>query len=143
MNINDPDIDLNLALGSRNYRVSTSVNSSLGAGANANSMVDMTFAASDPLSELVWSPNNGLSLKCANSSMLDKKPFFNWNMAEAKKDISTSPSTRSKGSRGTKLSNKKKICASPKMFRSSGGSSSLKLDSHLRNRDGTELFPYH
>ncbi|KAK4586195.1 hypothetical protein RGQ29_023408 [Quercus rubra] len=32
-----------------------------GAGANAGSRIDMTFVASDPLSELVWSPHKGPS----------------------------------------------------------------------------------
>ncbi|XP_061354449.1 uncharacterized protein LOC133299062 isoform X2 [Gastrolobium bilobum] len=32
----------------------------------------MTFAATDALSEIVWSPDKGLSLKCADSSFADK-----------------------------------------------------------------------
>ncbi|CAK8539199.1 unnamed protein product [Lathyrus sativus] len=41
------------------------------AGANAASRADMKLATTDPLSEIVWSPENGLSLKCAdkNSSL--------------------------------------------------------------------------
>ncbi|CAJ2650900.1 unnamed protein product [Trifolium pratense] len=44
---------------------------SSGAGANAASRADMTLATTDPLSEIVWSPEKGLSLKCAdkNSSL--------------------------------------------------------------------------
>ncbi|KAL0368384.1 UNVERIFIED_CONTAM: hypothetical protein Scaly_1057300 [Sesamum calycinum] len=58
MNINDEDISLGLALGSKNYGIQTRMNNSSGAGVNANSRLDMAFAASDPLSELVWSPHN-------------------------------------------------------------------------------------
>ncbi|CAL5208498.1 unnamed protein product [Lathyrus oleraceus] len=41
------------------------------AGANAASRADMKLATTDPLSEIVWSPEKGLSLKCAdkNSSL--------------------------------------------------------------------------
>lgn len=39
-----------------------------GAGANAASRVGMTFVASDHLTELVWSPRKGLSIKCTNCS---------------------------------------------------------------------------
>jgi hypothetical protein len=41
------------------------------AGANAASRADMTLATTDPLSEIVWSLEKGLSLKCAdkNSSL--------------------------------------------------------------------------
>jgi hypothetical protein len=44
---------------------------SSGAGANAASRADMILATTDPLSEIVWSPEKGLSLKCAdkNSSL--------------------------------------------------------------------------
>ncbi|KAJ1385593.1 hypothetical protein SESBI_41556 [Sesbania bispinosa] len=42
------------------------------AGANVASRVDMRFAATDPLSEIVWSPDKGLSLRCADSSFADK-----------------------------------------------------------------------
>lgn len=42
------------------------------AGANAASRADMTLATTDPLSELVWSSDKGLSLKCADSSFADK-----------------------------------------------------------------------
>ncbi|KAL8515646.1 hypothetical protein ACS0TY_014366 [Phlomoides rotata] len=137
MNINDPNTDLTLALGSGNHRVGTRVNSSSssGAGVNADSRVYIPFAASDPLSELVWSPNNGLSIKCASSSFLDKKPFLTWNVSESKQDNSTSQSIRSKGSQDIKISDEKKMRASPKMFRSTGASSTSNLDTHPRNHD--------
>lgn len=45
-----------------------------GAGVNAASRVDLAFVASDPLSELVWSPHNGVSLKCADSSFAESIP---------------------------------------------------------------------
>ncbi|RHN51415.1 putative RNA polymerase-associated protein Rtf1 [Medicago truncatula] len=48
------------------------------AGAYAASRADMTLATTDPLSELVWSSDKGLSLKCADSSFADKNssPFL-------------------------------------------------------------------
>lgn len=134
MNIDDhdPDVDLTLALGSGNC---ARVNSNSGAGVNANSREYFPFAPSDPLSELVWSPHNGLSLKCTNSNMVDKKTFFTWSVDEGKKDISTSRSTRSKGSRGIKVSNEKNM----RMFRSSGGTSSSNLDAYHTNCEGISV----
>ncbi|KAL0414398.1 UNVERIFIED_CONTAM: hypothetical protein Sradi_1641500 [Sesamum radiatum] len=66
-----------------------------GAGGNATSSVEMAFAVYDPLSELVWSPHNGLSLKCADSSMPDNM----WDAGPSVNDLSTSESMRSKGNR--------------------------------------------
>ncbi|XP_011091136.1 uncharacterized protein LOC105171651 isoform X1 [Sesamum indicum] len=63
-----------------------------GAGGNATSSIKMAFAAYDPLSELVWSPRNGLSLKCADSSMPDNM----WDAGPRVKDLSMSESMRSK-----------------------------------------------
>ncbi|XP_028762361.1 uncharacterized protein LOC114720810 isoform X2 [Neltuma alba] len=51
-----------------------------GAGANASSRLDMKFVASDALSELVWSPDKGLSLKCADSSFADKHTSLFWDV---------------------------------------------------------------
>ncbi|KAL4567362.1 hypothetical protein LXL04_022945 [Taraxacum kok-saghyz] len=49
-------------------------NSNMAAGANAKSRTDMkSFVGSDTLAELVWSPQEGLSIKFA-----DKKPCFMW-----------------------------------------------------------------
>ncbi|XP_040999653.1 uncharacterized protein LOC121245840 isoform X1 [Juglans microcarpa x Juglans regia] len=48
------------------------------AGANAGSRIDMTFLGSNPLSELVWSPHKGLSLKCAECGFTDKKGPLMW-----------------------------------------------------------------
>ncbi|KAJ9556810.1 hypothetical protein OSB04_011424 [Centaurea solstitialis] len=54
-----------------------------GAGANANSMVDlMTFVGSDALAELVWSPRKGLSIKFA-----EKKPCFMWEVGPSNMDF--------------------------------------------------------
>jgi hypothetical protein len=54
-----------------NKKVKPNSDSDSCAGANAASGVDMTLATTDPLSEIVWSPEKGLSLKCAdkNSSL--------------------------------------------------------------------------
>lgn len=97
-NINDDDIDLGLALGCTTTRnVHTKLKDAVGAGVNASSTVDMAFAESDPLSELVWSPRKGLSLKCAESSLADKKPFRLWNVGPTTLITAPSQSNRFKG----------------------------------------------
>ncbi|KAL8048088.1 hypothetical protein ABFX02_07G041200 [Erythranthe guttata] len=79
-NSSSKGVNLGLESGSKNYSVEThSKSSSTGAGGNAKSRMDMAFAASDPLSELVWSSNKGLGLKCA-----DKK-----NVGPGAKELST------------------------------------------------------
>ncbi|KAK9288319.1 hypothetical protein L1049_016770 [Liquidambar formosana] len=77
-NNREPVTDLGLALGYSNQCIQRRLNSDSGAGANAGSRVDMKFVASDPLSELVWSPHKGLSLKCADSSLAEKRPSLLW-----------------------------------------------------------------
>lgn len=76
----ESDSDLGLALGNSNHSIQRPPSNDLntGAGANAGSRIDMAFVASDPLSELVWSPHYGLSLKCADSSLADKKGSLLW-----------------------------------------------------------------
>ncbi|XP_020534175.1 uncharacterized protein LOC105632094 isoform X2 [Jatropha curcas] len=78
MNVDDKNIepltDLSLALGFSNQCIESILNDdNPGAGANAASSLDMTFVATDPLSELVWSPKKGLSIKCADGSFSNKK----------------------------------------------------------------------
>ncbi|PON53245.1 Zinc finger, CCHC-type domain containing protein [Parasponia andersonii] len=73
----EPVTDLGLALGYSNQCIQRRLNNDSGAGANAGSGINMTFVANNPLSELVWSPHKGLSLKCADSSFADiQKPHF-------------------------------------------------------------------
>ncbi|KZV50598.1 hypothetical protein F511_17185 [Dorcoceras hygrometricum] len=96
MNKNDEDLDLALALGPAN-RVQTGSGNVSGAGVNAKLKVDLAFAASDPLSELVWSPHKGLSLKCADSNLPDKKPLLLWNVGPTGKVSSPSQSIVSWG----------------------------------------------
>ncbi|XP_024996936.1 uncharacterized protein LOC112529772 [Cynara cardunculus var. scolymus] len=68
--VNDPKADSGLAINITNQWKNSST--AAGAGANANSRVDlMTFVGSDTLAELVWSPGTGLSIKFA-----EKKPCF-------------------------------------------------------------------
>lgn len=43
-----------------------------GAGANAALKADNGFSATEPLSEIVWSPDKGFSLKCVDSSFTNK-----------------------------------------------------------------------
>ncbi|WJX13124.1 hypothetical protein P8452_03550 [Trifolium repens] len=51
-----------------NKKVKPNSDSDSCAGANAASGVDMTLATTDPLSEIVWSLEKGLSLKCADKN---------------------------------------------------------------------------
>ncbi|CAN4120450.1 unnamed protein product [Withania somnifera] len=96
-NFNDDDIDLGLALGSTTRYVQTKPKVDAGAGVNASSTVDMAFAASEPVSELVWSPHKGLSLKCAESGLTDKKTFLLWNVGPSTLIAAPSQSDRYKG----------------------------------------------
>ncbi|KAK4482819.1 hypothetical protein RD792_009989 [Penstemon davidsonii] len=100
------EIDLGLALGSTNRNSS-------GAGVNANLKVDMTFAASDPLSELVWSPHKGLSLKCAESDLADKRPFHLWDEGQSSKCLSISQSIGSKARGDEKIVDEDNLVNSP------------------------------
>ncbi|KAK8495767.1 hypothetical protein V6N12_024996 [Hibiscus sabdariffa] len=70
--------DLELALGYSNHGIQRQLSNDLGAGANAASRIDKTFVATDPLSELVWTPRKGLSLKCTECSFPDKKQSLVW-----------------------------------------------------------------
>ncbi|XP_038700737.1 uncharacterized protein LOC119997574 isoform X2 [Tripterygium wilfordii] len=74
----EPVTDLSLSLGYSNQCMQRRLDSESGAGANAVSTVDVTFLATDPLSELVWSPQKGLSLKCADCSFSEKKDCVSW-----------------------------------------------------------------
>lgn len=75
----EPVTDLGLALCYSNQCIRRQLNNDSGAGANAGSRIGMTFVAPDPLSELVWSPQRGLILKCADSSFADKKASLLWD----------------------------------------------------------------
>ncbi|KAL3812514.1 hypothetical protein ACJIZ3_013782 [Penstemon smallii] len=60
----------------------------------------MAFAKSDPLSELVWSPDNGLSVKCTDAASLADKKFINLrNVGPVNQCLSTSQSVGSEGGR--------------------------------------------
>lgn len=78
----EPGTELGLALdysSQCNQRISNNDPSAgASAGANAGSSGCMTFVAANPLSELVWSPHRGLSLKCADCSFLERKPSPVW-----------------------------------------------------------------
>lgn len=89
MSVNNNNMDLALALGFSDHTVRTKLNNDSGAGVNAGSGLHI-FAAPDPLSELVWTPRKGLSLKCADNSLANKKPFLLWNVAPSN-DVSTPP----------------------------------------------------
>uniref|UniRef100_A0A5B7ARA4 Plus3 domain-containing protein n=1 Tax=Davidia involucrata TaxID=16924 RepID=A0A5B7ARA4_DAVIN len=76
----EPVTDLGLALGYSNQCIQTRSNNDSGAGVNASSRFDMTLVASGPLSELVWSPHKGLSLKCTDCSLAEKTPSLTWDV---------------------------------------------------------------
>ncbi|KAA8548754.1 hypothetical protein F0562_000438 [Nyssa sinensis] len=76
----EPVTDLGLALGYSNQSIKTRSNNDSGAGVNASSRFDMTFVPSDPLTELVWSPHKGLSLKCTDCSLAEKTPSLLWDV---------------------------------------------------------------
>ncbi|KAG2728041.1 hypothetical protein I3843_01G182700 [Carya illinoinensis] len=72
----EPGVDLRLALGDSNQCTQRQLKdeSDAGAGTNAGSRIDMTLVAS----ELVWSPHEGLSLKCADFGFANKKGSLMW-----------------------------------------------------------------
>ena len=80
MSADNGDSDLGLSLGCSSNCIRTKLKENSGAGVNAASIIDMTYTASNSLSELIWSPHSGLSLKCAERSLADKKPFLLWNV---------------------------------------------------------------
>lgn len=94
MNLEDdkvePVTDLGLSLNYSDQKdLREALNIHPSAGANAGSSVHMTVVATNPLTELVWSPHKGLSLKCADCSFSDQKEALLWgagpsNTAEAK-----------------------------------------------------------
>ncbi|KAK8511156.1 hypothetical protein V6N12_033436 [Hibiscus sabdariffa] len=71
----EPLADLGLALGYSGYRVVRRTSNDLGAGANAASRIVMNFVATPtgPLSEIVWSPQKGLCLKCTECNFSENK----------------------------------------------------------------------
>ncbi|CAN0904446.1 hypothetical protein LINGRAHAP2_LOCUS23097 [Linum grandiflorum] len=66
--------DFGLLLNYSNRFIQRRLNSAeaSGAGTNADPSVGMALRASDPLSELVWSPRKGLSVKCADRSFFGR-----------------------------------------------------------------------
>ncbi|KAK2647191.1 hypothetical protein Ddye_022386 [Dipteronia dyeriana] len=74
----EPVTELGLSLSYSSQSIQRRLNSATGAGANAGTRLDIEFAATDSLSELVWSPQNGPSLKCADYGFGDKRPPLLW-----------------------------------------------------------------
>ncbi|XP_019180443.1 PREDICTED: uncharacterized protein LOC109175609 isoform X2 [Ipomoea nil] len=89
MSVNNNNVDIALAMGFSDHTVKTKLNDDSGAGVNAGSGLHI-FAAPDPLSELVWTPGKGLSLKCADNSLAKKKPILLWNVAPSN-EVSSPP----------------------------------------------------
>ncbi|GAB2266138.1 hypothetical protein Dimus_001160 [Dionaea muscipula] len=98
MNANDEHVEIqtHLRLGpnhneSGEIRFSNDSVEGVGANADAGLVVDMAFVASDPLSELVWSPRNGLSIRCTVGSVLEKTPTLLWGVGPSAVDLSSAP----------------------------------------------------
>ncbi|KAJ7979926.1 Zinc finger, CCHC-type [Quillaja saponaria] len=87
----EPKTDLELTLGYSNQCIQKNFKNDLGAGANANSRVGMMFLSTDPLSELVWSPDKGLSLRYADPSLPDKKISLLWDIGVGPSNLSLYP----------------------------------------------------
>ncbi|KAG9452569.1 hypothetical protein H6P81_005473 [Aristolochia fimbriata] len=86
VNVNggDPITQLRLSLGSADLSSVKQSNKDLGAGANAIARVDKIInVTTNPLSELVWSPRKGLSLKCADCSLSGKSSSLLWSTESA------------------------------------------------------------
>lgn len=66
------------------------INKDSGAGANAASMAEILLITNSPLSELIWTPQEGLSLKYTDSSKAEKKASFLWKAESFNMRISTS-----------------------------------------------------
>ncbi|XP_014513714.1 uncharacterized protein LOC106772072 isoform X2 [Vigna radiata var. radiata] len=71
-----PKADIELVLNYSNPCIWKNLNNDSCAGANAACKIDKTFSATDPLSEIVWSPDKGFSLKCVDSSYNKKSSLF-------------------------------------------------------------------
>ncbi|RRT71346.1 hypothetical protein B296_00035619 [Ensete ventricosum] len=69
------------------------INKDSGVGANAASTAEIVFITNSPLSELIWIPQEGLSLKYTDSSKAEKKASFLWKAESCNMRISTSPCT--------------------------------------------------
>lgn len=110
------DMNLGLAPIYPNQSVQTRLNTDSGAGANADSRIDMAFVASDPLSELVWSPHRGLSLKCADCGLTEKKHSCLWDVGPSNMVLSPTHSIRSRGASDDKTITERKITASEVEF---------------------------
>ncbi|KAJ1409422.1 hypothetical protein SESBI_22708 [Sesbania bispinosa] len=67
-----PKADFELVLNYSNQCIWKNLKNESGAGANAACRIDKSFSATDPLSEIVWSPDKGFSLKCVDSSFTNK-----------------------------------------------------------------------
>ncbi|XP_050373227.1 uncharacterized protein LOC126790898 [Argentina anserina] len=106
----EPLTDLGLALGYSNQCIQSRLNSDLGAGANAGSVLGMTFVATEPLSELVWCAEKGPSNvtlsppqsntggRSAAEKPIDEENFINSDTSfcvkgevSGKEDLTTSP----------------------------------------------------
>ncbi|XP_068649914.1 uncharacterized protein [Aristolochia californica] len=93
-NEGDPITQLRLPLGSTDLCNLNQSNIDLGAGANAIAIarVDRIInVTTNPLSELVWSPQKGLSLKCTDCGLSEKRSPFLWSTESASMTVLPTP----------------------------------------------------
>lgn len=105
-------MDLGFSLGSSNQSVHSRLNNNAGVGVNAASRVNMSFAVSEPLLELVWSPGKGLSLKCADYSLNKNSSSRLWDVGQSNMVLSPWDGVRFGGTNGNRPINESKLNAS-------------------------------
>ncbi|KAE8728195.1 Detected protein of confused Function [Hibiscus syriacus] len=109
----------------------------LGAGANAASTIVMNFVATDRLSEIVWSPNKGLCLKCTEcSNMLNKHSLLRAAGPSNMVNQQTNTSSSTFLDLNTKVSENHEEIPSAKV--STGKHSPTNSGIHRRRRKGKE-----
>lgn len=82
--------DIKGGLDSAEPCIESIINKDSGAGANAASMAEIVLITNSPLSELIWTPQEGLSLKYTDSRKAEKKASFLWKAESFNMRISTS-----------------------------------------------------
>ncbi|KAM7462933.1 hypothetical protein LguiA_031054 [Lonicera macranthoides] len=88
------EMDFGFSLGCSNQSVRSGLNNDAGVGVNATPWVNMSFVASEPLLELVWSPGKGLSLKCADYSLNKNSSSRLWDVEQSNMVLSPWDSVR-------------------------------------------------
>ncbi|XXG67152.1 hypothetical protein AAC387_Pa06g0561 [Persea americana] len=96
---------------SANKSTQCGLNVDWGAGANADSVDEMMFVANSSLSELVWTPSKGLSVKCADCSLPNKNSLL-WCSESGDMIILPSQSIKGKEVKSNRDVDEEKLCSS-------------------------------